>query len=74
MKKKPSSIKPFYQKYDAPIESAGGETIEGIFTSLQTEDQIQFLFSLLGDTNNQIFILQQQVITSQKRRDYQLMR
>ena len=74
MKKKPSSIKPFYQKYDALIESVGGETIEGIFTSLQTEDQIQFLFSLLGDINNQIFILQQQVITSQKRRDYQLMR
>ena len=61
MKQKPKKQKPIIRRFNDPIESIGGETIEGVFTSLQPEEQIEFLFSLLGDTNEQIFRLQQQV-------------
>lgn len=61
MKHKPKKEKPIIKKFNDRIETAGGETIEGIFSSLETEDQTKFLFRLLGDTNEQIFRLQQQV-------------
>lgn len=53
--------KPIILRFNDPIDSIGGENIEGVFSSLQTEEQTGFLFSLLGDTNEQIFRLQQQV-------------
>ena len=53
--------KPIILRFNDPIDSIGGENIEGVFSSLQTEEQTGVLFSLLGDTNEQIFRLQQQV-------------
>ena len=64
MKQNPKKVK--VTNLNAPIPEFKGKDIEGttyrdIFTSLSTEDQIEWLVSLIEDSNEQIFRLQQQV-------------
>ena len=64
MKQNPKKVK--VTNLNAPIPEFKGKDIEGttyrdIFTSLSTEDQIGWLVSLIEDSNEQIFKLQQQV-------------
>ena len=63
-KQNPKKVK--VTNLNAPIPEFNGKDIEGttyrdIFTSLSTEDQIGWLVSLIEDSNEQIFRLQQQV-------------
>lgn len=64
MKQNPKKVK--ITNLNAPIPEFKGKDIEGttyrdIFISLSTEDQIEWLVSLIEDSNEQIFRLQQQV-------------
>lgn len=64
MKQKPEKVQ--ILSLNSPIAEFKGKEIEGttyrdIFTSLSNEDQIEWLLSLIEESNEQIFRLQQQV-------------
>jgi hypothetical protein len=64
MRQKPEKVK--IANLNSPIPEFKGKDIEGttyrdIFTSLSNEDQIVWLLSLIEESNEQIFRLQQQV-------------
>lgn len=64
MKQKPEKVQ--LRSLNSPIAEFKGKDIEGttyrdIFKSLSNEDQIEWLLSLIEESNEQIFRLQQQV-------------